>query len=1338
MPWPPSRAGRGGLAGHPKAALLRPFASYLFASLVLSCLQDCVGSDVRDLPVGNLTRAYEQHGSATLEIGGQSNPFYLVKSHRVLFAHEEKHKPPFATAPLVVVTPNSNGYHQAPGLGCCKGVYTATTRSISQWGFTADIYMVNTCASYGIFSQKCTWDNVTLFWYAWEPDMPQGSWGMVHGVAAVAGNPTSAVQEVTTTLEHYPPELFAGKTGEIFATANVGGGAPAAVPLVAMLVGVNVPSSFTVRVANQDGTGRVPGGADMAITVHWTVMLRQDLTLPPKDLAPLPGRIDFRFRADWATKTSPPTFQTTNCHGFPDPQQPPYVSMQYIEESSSGPAWFGGYVDSTSTTVKFWSKDLTKVAANEVLDSPGIWSVDLTTTPHVQAVATLTKNGTCPGNPPCNGHGACKVVGGGGRKNGTTGPANATCACYAGYTGCSCDIEDNEMKTAATDEGSFTFRDYIMPDPSSGGGNPIQKTIYFDRSPVMAVPPRAVICSARAIGTGGGAEVPSIICSIESAFSRDDSTQAGFNVMLFLLSPPASHTQSHAYTVEVSYMAWVSVVNRNCPGADPGSDAPVCSGHGVCEQHVSKSGTSTYTCRCSTGWTGFSCTSCLPGYWNDSSGGAGCTACPGLLPSTGQNCTGHGVCSTATSGKCACEKHYSGKDCSSCTYCGEHGVCGAAALNCTCDESWGGPTCRQCAPHYYSDDDPDACVPCPGYPGAAECSGHGTCVSGMLPNMSTGCACVTGFSGPSCEDASGGDQGPGWMWAIMLTLAGILALLFVGWRFRSCWRERLKRMNYERAFYTPLDDVSAMREAMGTEIAQNTDAKDWLIPFNALEESRRRIKVGTGTSGDVYAAMYSGQAVAVKQMKGDGWGGELKVFLREACLLSGLHHPNIVRFFGVSFTTTRSGPNGGGGGGGGSSSAAVAESLDEAYGNQKTFYLVTELCEGSLGGFFRHFAKRMNLILASGNGSIRGSGSSGRSSGGGGGGGGDGSDSPALLLRHGGAAHGSPAMTDGGKSFHGGSPLGSLDESLDISLTASDGPDNSSFEEKGVIVLPTDQDGRSAARKSSPISMPAPNPGLGGSPSSKASPLLDQGPMARSLANISHGGSLRMRSREGRKSGRQSPRAFHQGSTLERQRSDGPLAAGGNRALQSLYDEWNNQWLENIELDQGGNGQGGGGGGGGGGGAGGNGYGSHTVADLLEEQESKAAGATNESISHRRQSSLFPVCTMRLGVARQIAYGMRFLHARRIVHRDLKPDNVLFDSDLIVKLCDFGMSRLTEKNKRSVMMTGEIGTPAYMAVELARADNTKYVQPVHCVLRYSSGCCARYDFVVAGDTFVDP
>lgn len=46
-------------------------------------------------------------------------------------------------------------------------------------------------------------------------------------------------------------------------------------------------------------------------------------------------------------------------------------------------------------------------------------------------------------------------------------------------------------------------------------------------------------------------------------------------------------------------------------------------------------------------------------------------------------------------------------------------------------------------------------------------------------------------------------------------------------------------------------------------------------------------------------------------------------------------------------------------------------------------------------------------------------------------------------------------------------------------------------------------------------------------------------------------------------------------------------------------------------------------------------------------------------------------------IVEDIALGMAYLHGRKVLHCDLKSSNVLIDSNWNVKLCDFGLSKIT-------------------------------------------------------------
>ncbi|HIE44326.1 MAG TPA: serine/threonine protein kinase [Candidatus Omnitrophica bacterium] len=90
----------------------------------------------------------------------------------------------------------------------------------------------------------------------------------------------------------------------------------------------------------------------------------------------------------------------------------------------------------------------------------------------------------------------------------------------------------------------------------------------------------------------------------------------------------------------------------------------------------------------------------------------------------------------------------------------------------------------------------------------------------------------------------------------------------------------------------------------------------------------------------------------------------------------------------------------------------------------------------------------------------------------------------------------------------------------------------------------------------------------------------------------------------------------------------------------------------------------------------------------------------------------------KLRIAREIAYGLAYLHAYDIVHGDVKPQNILFNEKGDVRITDFGLSQLSSTFSFYVLsrlllfgfftkspMHG--GTPSYMSPQQLRGNKAE-------------------------------
>ncbi|EKX43197.1 hypothetical protein GUITHDRAFT_40597, partial [Guillardia theta CCMP2712] len=89
-----------------------------------------------------------------------------------------------------------------------------------------------------------------------------------------------------------------------------------------------------------------------------------------------------------------------------------------------------------------------------------------------------------------------------------------------------------------------------------------------------------------------------------------------------------------------------------------------------------------------------------------------------------------------------------------------------------------------------------------------------------------------------------------------------------------------------------------------------------------------------------------------------------------------------------------------------------------------------------------------------------------------------------------------------------------------------------------------------------------------------------------------------------------------------------------------------------------------------------------------------------------KNEALFDTLEHRIELLREAACGVRYLHENRLVHRDIKPENFLLQrlhSNMIVKVCDFGLSRIKEASHVNTMRTA--GTMLYIAPEVHRGEH---------------------------------
>ncbi len=73
-------------------------------------------------------------------------------------------------------------------------------------------------------------------------------------------------------------------------------------------------------------------------------------------------------------------------------------------------------------------------------------------------------------------------------------------------------------------------------------------------------------------------------------------------------------------------------------------------------------------------------------------------------------------------------------------------------------------------------------------------------------------------------------------------------------------------------------------------------------------------------------------------------------------------------------------------------------------------------------------------------------------------------------------------------------------------------------------------------------------------------------------------------------------------------------------------------------------------------------------------------------------------------VVHEISSALAHAHDNGVIHRDLKPENVMLRDDGVLKLMDFGIAKILDRDEKMTMTGALVGSPAHMAPEIIEGE----------------------------------
>ena len=105
---------------------------------------------------------------------------------------------------------------------------------------------------------------------------------------------------------------------------------------------------------------------------------------------------------------------------------------------------------------------------------------------------------------------------------------------------------------------------------------------------------------------------------------------------------------------------------------------------------------------------------------------------------------------------------------------------------------------------------------------------------------------------------------------------------------------------------------------------------------------------------------------------------------------------------------------------------------------------------------------------------------------------------------------------------------------------------------------------------------------------------------------------------------------------------------------------------------------------------------------LVEGGSLATAAASRQSVAGSVPAESAALCRDAAILVARVARAVHYAHQRGILHRDLKPGNILLDEQGTPQVTDFGLARRLSSESTLTLGGAVVGTPSYMAPELAR------------------------------------